>query len=355
MNERLLKKLMNETPRMEVQDAVKLAFQSAFGCGHLLPSKERCVTMIEAEMLQTDVSDAPVYTPIGNGLCRLNLANAQVQKLDPEWIWRMMQLTDNVVRARPDTQARFDQAVALMDALAQKGEAPFDHASFTSYLNGYDGSVVSHTESYRQCYHPSYRVVLRDCALLVNVLAEIWQVRTLVVFDGPCGSGKTTLAGVLGKLLDTTPVPMDDFFLPPELRTPERFGEPGGNVHRERFEDEVLGSLLRGGDICWQRFDCGTFELHDRRIPRAEVAVIEGSYSHHPAFQEAYQKLNALRVFVDVDAAEQLRRIEKRDPELMQMFQSRWIPLEKNYFEAYDIRGGADVIIQSPANEEGRA
>ena len=147
MNERLLKKLMNETPRMEVQDAVKLAFQSAFGCGHLLPSKERCVTMIEAEMLQTDVSDAPVYTPIGNGLCRLNLANAQVQKLDPEWIWRMMQLTDNVVRARPDTQARFDQAVALMDALAQKGEAPFDHASFTSYLNGRSEEHTSELQS----------------------------------------------------------------------------------------------------------------------------------------------------------------------------------------------------------------
>ena len=355
MNERLLKKLMNDTPRMEPQDAVKLAFQSAFGCGHLLPAKERCVEMIEAELRRTAMADVPAYTPIGNGLCRLNLASAQARRLGPEWIWRMMRRTDRVVRGRPDTKERFEKAVAQMEKLARRGEAPFDHAAFTAYLNGYDGSVVSHTESYRQCYHPSYRVVLRDCALLVNVLAEIRQGRTLVVFDGPCGSGKTTLAGVLGKLLETSPVPMDDFFLPPAMRTPERFDEPGGNVHRERFADEVLGSLLKGGDVCWQRFDCGTFELHDRRIPRGEVAVIEGSYSHHPAFREAYEKLNALRVFVDVEEQEQLRRIAGRDPELLSMFQSRWIPLEKKYFEAYDIRGRADVIIHSPAREEERA
>ena len=33
---------------------------------------------------------------------------------------------------------------------------------------------------------------------------------------------------------------MDDFFLRPEQRRPERFAEPGGNVDRERFAAEVL-------------------------------------------------------------------------------------------------------------------
>ena len=36
---------------------------------------------------------------------------------------------------------------------------------------------------------------------------------------------------------------MDDFFLPPALRTPERRSEPGGNVHYERFLTEVLPNL----------------------------------------------------------------------------------------------------------------
>ena len=355
MNTKLLKKLFEQTPRMEPQDAVKLAFQSAFGCGHLLPSETQCTERIRREMDETPVSDAPVYTPIGNGLCRLNLANAQVKELHPERIDAMMRLTDRHVRARTNLQERFDQAVSLISALAHNGEAPFSSVGFKDYLCGYDGSVVSHTGIYREHYHPAYRVVLENCALLVPVLLQIQKGKKVIAFDGPCGSGKTTLAGLLGELLGAAPVPMDDFFLPPDMRTQERLSEPGGNVHRERFAEEVLQSLLAGGDVRWRRFDCGTFTLHDRSIPKADVTIIEGSYSHHPAFREAYEQLNLLRVFVDVDAQEQLRRIGKRDPELLSMFQSRWIPLEKNYFEAYDIRGGADVILQSPASGEERA
>ena len=337
---------LRQTPMMQPKDAVKLAYQSAYGCGHLLPGRETCVEMIRREWRQMPEQEVPVYTFIGNGLCRLNLAAPQVRTLDAEMIWRMMDGTDRVVRARKDVDLRLKGMIAAVTDLAHKGETGFSYQELRTYLDGYDGEVVSHTQLYRDAYHPSYRVVLEDYALLVPVLAEIRQGRRVVAFDGPCGSGKTTLAGRLAELLHCTPIPMDDFFLPPDMRTPERLAQPGGNVHRERFMAEVLASLP--GEVHWLRFDCGTGNMIPRCIPEDAVTVIEGSYSHHPAFGKMYQKLNALRVFVDVDAAEQLRRIEKRDPELMQMFQSRWIPLEKNYFEAYDIRGRADVIIASP-------
>lgn len=348
MNTLLLKKHFANTPRMEPQDAVKLAYQSAFGCGHLLPAQERCARMIENEMGATaeDENEQP-FTLIGNGLCRLNLASPPVRALGAEMIARMMQASDEVVRRRNDNTDRFEEALSLVEALAQAGEAPFSLQDFQAYLADYRSQgcpVVSHTPAYREAYHPAYRVVLSDCAQLMQVLLEEPR---LVVIDGPCGSGKSTLAGLLARLFDTQPIPMDDFFLPFDMRTAERLSQPGGNVHYERFAAEVLDRFEHGQPVRWNRFNCSDGTLIAREMPASEVTVIEGSYSHHPALREKLIQLNALLVYIHVEDDEQLRRIEKRNPELRHMFETRWIPLEKNYFEAYDIQGTADVVLES--------
>ena len=45
----------------------------------------------------------------------------------------------------------------------------------------------------------------------------------LVAIDGPCTSGKTTLAGKLAEIYDCNLLHMDDYFLRPQQRTEERF------------------------------------------------------------------------------------------------------------------------------------
>lgn len=348
MNELLLKEHFEEAPRMEPQDAVKLAYQSAFGCGHLLPAQEVCARMIENELNATaEDEDVFPFTPIGSGLCRLNLASPPVRALGAEMIARMMQASDEIVRERTDNTERFEDALQLTASLAQNGEAPFSAQAFQAYLADYRAQgcpVVSHTPAYREAYHPAYRVVLNDCALLMQILLEEPR---LVVIDGPCGSGKSTLAGLLAKLYRTSPVPMDDFFLPFDMRTPERLSQPGGNVHYERFAQEVLDRFEHGKPVRWNRFNCSDGTLVPREISAAAMTIIEGSYSHHPSLREKLIQLNALLVYIHIEDDEQLRRIEKRNPELRHMFETRWIPLEKNYFEAYDIQGTADLVLQS--------
>ena len=54
--------------------------------------------------------------------------------------------------------------------------------------------------------------------------------RVIVAIDGNCTAGKTSLAGRLAELYDCNVIHMDDFFLRPEQRTPERYAEVGGNV-----------------------------------------------------------------------------------------------------------------------------
>ena len=68
-----------------------------------------------------------------------------------------------------------------------------------------------------------------------KLLAE--KDRVVVAIDGGAASGKTTLAGMLSERYGGAIVHMDDFFLRPEQRTPERFAEAGGNFDRERFTE----------------------------------------------------------------------------------------------------------------------
>lgn len=177
--------------------------------------------------------------------------------------------------------------------------------------------------------------------------------RALCVIDGFCGAGKTTLAAQLSGLFSGAPViHMDDFFLPDHLRTSERLAAPGGNVHHERFAEEVITGLEAGGGFAYRRFDCATGRLVDRFCPDAPLIIVEGSYSLHPALQPAWQRLGAITVFLEVEEGEQLRRIARRAPEKLDAFVKRWIPLEKNYFQAYDIREWAQLRLVSPSREE---
>jgi uridine kinase len=178
--------------------------------------------------------------------------------------------------------------------------------------------------------------------------------RTLCVIDGCCGAGKTTLAAALSDAFGGAPViHMDDFFLPFSLRTPERLAQPGGNVHHERFAQEVLAGLESGGGFSYRRFHCADGSFCPKHCPGGSpLIIIEGSYSLHPAFQPAWQRLGAVTVFLSVDEEEQLRRIARRSPEKLQAFVDKWIPLEKNYFQGYDIMQRAQLKLVSPALEE---
>ena len=73
--------------------------------------------------------------------------------------------------------------------------------------------------------------------------------------------------------------------------------------------------------------------------PRA-VTLVEGSYSCHPQLWNYY----GLRLFLTVDPQEQLRRIRLRSgPEALEVFRTRWIPLEEQYFRAFSIPERCDA------------
>ena len=165
----------------------------------------------------------------------------------------------------------------------------------------------------------------------------------VLAIDGRCGAGKTTLAGLLSQRLGCGVIHMDDFFLPEELRTPERLAEPGGNVHYERFAEEVLPGLQKEAAFRYRRFDCKRMALGEEvLVPSGKIRIVEGAYSCHPFFGEYM----SLRIFCDIGPEEQLRRIRSRNgEEAAAAFAGKWIPMEERYFQAWEVEKKADILI----------
>lgn len=188
-------------------------------------------------------------------------------------------------------------------------------------------------------------------ALIRDRVLQAEQQRTdrsspfILAIDGRSASGKTTLALHLAELLPASVIHMDDFFLPPELRTEERYARPGGNVHQERFVREVLPFLRKKDAFSYRRFDCRTMAYgEDIAVGCTPFRIIEGAYSLHPDFG----RYADLTVFVSVSPEAQMERIIKRNGDTMaQRFREKWIPLEEAYFSAFSVVQTADLVIEN--------
>ncbi len=176
-----------------------------------------------------------------------------------------------------------------------------------------------------------YLMVLAEIDRLLESDKEV----ILVAIDGRCASGKTTLGNYLSQQYDCNLFHMDDFFPQPYQRTEERLSEPGGNLDRERFLTEVLQPLQEKRDVAYRVFDCQTLDFKPTvTIPFKRLNIIEGAYSQHPYFLDAYD----LRIFSDITPEQQLENLKRRKPEAVEAFQNKWIPREELYFDTYDIR-----------------
>ena len=175
----------------------------------------------------------------------------------------------------------------------------------------------------------------------INMLLEEKNF-VIVAIDGKCTSGKTTLASKLAEIYDCNVFHMDDFFLRPEQRTPERFAEVGGNVDYERFHEEVLLPLKSGKAFSYRPFDCNTFTLAAPvTVAPKKLNIIEGTYSHHPYFGNPYN----LKILLTVDEETQRQRILERPAFLHKRFFEEWIPIENRYFEVFKISDQSEIIL----------
>lgn len=180
------------------------------------------------------------------------------------------------------------------------------------------------------------------CAEIDRRLAQNSAV--LVAIDGNCTAGKTTLAATLAARYDCNVFHMDDFFLRPQQRTPQRYAESGGNVDYERFYTEVLLPLKENKPFSFRKYDCSIQALGaEELVQQKQLTIIEGTYSTHPYFKNPYD----LTIFLGIDPTEQEKRVRQRPQHLHQAFFERWIPMEEQYFNAFSIADHCDLIFRT--------
>lgn len=335
-------------PALQVQDLLKGLHQSAFGCGHFVT--DAGMELLRQELLcpggRADIE------PLDGDYCRVHLGYLKESGLAPETLFRLFVLS---AREPSEETNRLEGKLAALLEAAEGGALPFSPAEVRGAVEDWRSRAfpaLHHSPAFRAAHHPAYRVIRKDFARLLPLLAAIDQrradrERVLVAIEGGAGSGKSTLADLLARIWDCNVFHMDDYFLRPEQRTPERLAEVGGNVDRERFYQEVLRPLTQGGTVRFQRFDCRTGSLQ----PQAEagpkaLTIVEGAYSTHPAFGDCYD----LSVFLRIPPELQRQRILARNGKAWgQRFFDEWIPMEQRYFEQTRVLERCDLILEAEA------
>lgn len=157
---------MAQFPQSTLQDIYKAFYQARFGAEHMIgdTSAVRDYLMYELAAAAADDTIGPSlwYEPVGaNGACvRVYLRAVNEQRLTAE------QLLDAFIRsARPTEQPQqaWAEEWKEIERIATALHVPCTEEDRLLLMQAAQSNrAVHHSESYRNAYHPHYRIVRRD-------------------------------------------------------------------------------------------------------------------------------------------------------------------------------------------------
>lgn len=327
-------------PGMTAQDFVKLAYQTEFGPAHLRETgSAEALAHLRRELAALPEGCSPQRVErIGNKLARMPLAN-----LSEDGVPLLARLLVLTAREHSGTDEGFAARLEELRALPVAG--------LEEFLASYDGGAVHHSDAYAALYRPHYRVLDKDYAVYFPALLSVERLMragksVVVSIDGRCGSGKSTLGGLLEHVLGGNLFHMDDFYLPNDVRPADWESIPAGNMDLVRFREQVLEPARRGDTVLYRAYDSvnGCLRPAVAYAPR-QLTVIEGSYSQHPSLRPFYDQT----IFLTCERTIQNERLQRREREsgYYDDFQRYWIPMEERYHDYFSIPQHADLLLDT--------
>ena len=150
-------------PQMEPRDAVKLIYQNEFGGGHLIPDEAACLDYLRREYESVKQRpDLPLLEEIGSEIVRVNLAALDHHGYPLASVGTAFLLSAAVHHGNPDS---FLHKLSTLKELTAEDKMPFSPKDLEAYLESYAAAgypAVSHSETYRNTYHPAYRVIKKE-------------------------------------------------------------------------------------------------------------------------------------------------------------------------------------------------
>lgn len=159
-----LKKQIELHPSIQMQDVLKMCFQAVFGVEHMLTDVERAKQYFHQEYEATPASfSIPLYEPISESFCRINLAAWKARDLDPDELFDLFVASANY--NIPGTRTDLNNCAKSVEKIIAKGLLPFTLEEWQSTYNEYKNNgmlPVRHSEAYRQAEHPAYRLIRKN-------------------------------------------------------------------------------------------------------------------------------------------------------------------------------------------------
>lgn len=344
--EKFLIEELKNNPDLECTDLVKFCCQAAFG---IEKSSESGIEKFTADFEKVKADKkAKLIRVTSPDTARVSIAAWKAAGLPAQWLLRM-----SIVESEfDDSVKKMEEYTEIAAKIIDRKQLKFTKEEFlkaADMCKKSDHKHFKHSEAYKK-NNPPYRLISTRYFHTLPVLMKAAKIKekaapNVIAIDGRSASGKTTLANQLKIILDAQVIHMDDFFLPLSLRTAMRYEEAGGNVHYERFTEEVLPNLKKPEAFSYKIFDCKKLDYNGRQMiwANSKWRIVEGAYSQHGKFGNYAD----LKVFYDIAPEEQMRRINDRNgAKAAQMFKTKWIPLEEKYIRTFEVDKKADLIIR---------
>ena len=160
-------------PSMQPDDVIKHIHQASRGAEHLLLDANRARAYFAQEYTATPANASqPLFEPLSEHICRVNIAAWKAAKLPSDWLFRMFVHT---IRTPLNSDELLNQYVAEATELIEE-RTIFPLNAWEAALDSWRADwwpAVHHSEKYRAAEKPAYRIVYSHFQCILPVLKQL--------------------------------------------------------------------------------------------------------------------------------------------------------------------------------------